>query len=142
MRAPIGDYHFGELAEFGYALSSESKLEPGDDFALDLAWLAAHPTDERYTVFVQLVGPTNPATGSPVWAQQDRQPGNGTYATDEWRVGERIVEQFDLKIPEQALPGAYRIQMGMYLLETGERVPLLQADGTRVENDASDHPSI
>lgn len=134
--ASIGDYRFADLADFGYALAEVSRFEPGGALELDLAWRATQLTDKHYTTFVQLVGPNNPATNSTVWAQQDRQPGNGTYATDEWRAGERIVEHFDLKIPAQAMPGVYRVQVGMYLLETGERLPLFRRDGSRVENDA------
>lgn len=136
IRGPIGDYHVADLADFGFSLGEDSRLEPGGRIMLDLAWRATHPTTKRYTTFVQIIGPTNPTTNTPVWAQQDRQPGNGTYATDEWHAGERIVEHFDLKIPPESLPGEYRIQAGMYLLETGERVPLFQSDGARVENDA------
>lgn len=133
---PIGDSRFGDLAEFGYALDPSSRFAAGGTIGLDAAWQAIKPTAERYTTFAQLVGPMNPATNSPVWAQQDRQPGNGTYATGEWRAGERIVEHFDLKIPEQALPGAYRVLIGMYLLETGERLPIFHSDGTHVPEDA------
>lgn len=134
--APADDYRFADLADFGYALANETRSQPGENLKLDLVWTATHPTDKRYTVFVQLVGPNNPATNTPIWAQQDHQPGNGTYATDEWRAGQRIVEHFELTIPPEAVPGVYRLQTGMYVLETGERVPLLRKDGTRVENDA------
>ncbi len=96
-------------------------------YQVELEWRAEKAADQNYTVTVQLLGPPNPHTGTRVWAQEDKQPAGGTYPTTAWRKGESIVESFTLKIPRDAPPGEYRIQVGMYLLETGARVPLFDA---------------
>ncbi len=103
---------------------------------VELQWRAAKSAPQNYTVSVQLIGPPNPATGSRLWAQHDEQPAAGTYPTMDWQPGEEILETYTLKIPRDAPAGSYQIQVGMYLLETGERVPLFQENGTRIENDA------
>lgn len=114
----------------------------GGDLRLSLYWFAQAPTSENYTVFVQLVGPVNPLTGSTVWAQADAQPGKGTYPTRLWREGERVLDHYALKIPPEAIQGDYLIQVGMYLLESGERVPLYGASGSRLAKDAVTLASI
>jgi hypothetical protein len=98
----------------------------GDTIRVRLYWSADKAAADDYTVFVHLVGPMNPITHSPVWAQSDKQPGDGTYPTKRWQSGAMILEDYEFKFPPEALPGEYKIQTGMYLLETGARVPLVE----------------
>ena len=42
-------------------------------------------------------------------------------------------DQYDLTIPLDAPPGEYQIEVGMYVAETGEQLPVFNADG-RVED--------
>ena len=98
----------------------------GDTVRVRLYWNATKSADEDYTAFVHLVGPPNPATNSALWAQDDKQPGGGTYPTTRWRRGETIVDEYAFKVPPEAVAGEYKIEAGMYLLETGARVPLLE----------------
>jgi hypothetical protein len=58
-------------------------------------------------------------------AQKDNPPVNGFYPTTKWEVGEIVRDQYDLVIPTNAPLGEYRLQVGMYLVETGERLPLV-----------------
>jgi len=85
--------------------------------------------DQRYTAFVHLLGPPNPALGSPLWAQDDHEPGQATYSTDRWFPGEVIVDTFDLQIPADAPPGEYTLSTGFYDLETMARLPRSDATG-------------
>ncbi len=119
----VGD--FATLAGF--------EVEPnhfarGDTVRVRLYWNVAQGAAEDYTAFVHLVGPHNPATNSSVWAQADKQPGDGTYPTTRWRRGETIIEDYVFKLPPEAAAGEYKIETGMYLLETGARVPLTEND--------------
>jgi len=98
----------------------------GDTIRVRLYWSAEQAAAKDYTVFVHLVGPLNPATHSPLWAQSDKQPGDGTHPTRQWQPGEMIIEEYEFKFPPEALRGEYKIQAGMYLLETGARVPLAE----------------
>lgn len=104
----------------------------GDSILIETQWQVIRPAPKNYTVSVQLHGPTNPADGSNVWAQQDKQPGSGTYPTTQWQPGQTIFDKFVLKIPDNAPAGAYSVQVVMYLLETGERVTLTTADSTAI----------
>jgi hypothetical protein len=129
----IGDAGFATLFA---GTSKGQNSQRGDVIPVDITWRVNEPANADYTTFAQLLGPPNPTTGNRVWAQMDKQPGGGTYPTTDWQRGQEIRERFDLKIPSEAIPGNYEIQVGMYLLETGERVPLRNSDGQPVENNA------
>ena len=92
-------------------------------------------TDKDYTVFVHLVGPMNPATQSPVWAQDDARPGHDSFPTPNWQVGQVVVDEYNLSIPTNIAPGDYQVELGMYTLETGARVRMVDANGAPMEND-------
>lgn len=125
-----------DLAELRSAIITPPGVVQGDTLTVSLEWFALKPAERNFTVSVQLIGPPNPATDSALWAQEDKQPAGGTYPTTAWRTGESILETYTLKIPLEAPQGQYKIQVGMYLLETNERVPFFDATGTRTENDA------
>ncbi len=59
-------------------------------------------------------------------AQQDRQPFDGLWPTSHWRPGDILATHFDLPLDESLPPGEYLLVTGMYLLETGERLPLIE----------------
>ena len=123
---------FASLAGFDVEPSAFAR---GDTVRVRLYWDAAKSADRNFTAFVHLVGPNNPATHSPLWAQDDKQPGGGTYPTTRWQNGETIVDEYVFKVPPEAVPGKYQIETGMYWLETGERVPLSVNDA-RIPDDA------
>jgi 4-amino-4-deoxy-L-arabinose transferase-like glycosyltransferase len=112
----------------GFDLSS-TNLHPGDTLSVRLTWQALDSIDRRYTAFVHLLGPPNPALGVPLWAQDDHEPGQATYGTDRWFPGEVIVDMFHLQIPADAPPGEYTLSTGFYDLETMARLPRSDATG-------------
>ena len=67
-------------------------------------------------------------------AQADHRPLGNVYPTTLWPVGETIRESSDLFLPPDLSPGSYDLWAGLYLLETGERLP--------VQNDASGENAI
>ncbi|MFN2161820.1 MAG: hypothetical protein ACK2UN_07095, partial [Candidatus Promineifilaceae bacterium] len=97
----------------------------GTDLAVDdavnliLYWQSLAPVSEDYDVFVHLLD----ASGAPV-AQNDRQPLSGLAATSVWRPGDLIRDPVTLPLPEDLAAGEYTILLGMYLRETGERLPV------------------
>ncbi len=131
------DAHVGNItAVVGFDVSPEAP-RPGDAWHVTLYWRGQVRTTEDYTVFVQLLGPTNPATGTPLWAQADGQPGGGTYPTSRWGTGETVIDHYTLTVPADALPGDYRLVAGMYLLATLERLPAIKGrNGIRYPDDA------
>jgi 4-amino-4-deoxy-L-arabinose transferase-like glycosyltransferase len=101
-------------------------IGPADQgLGLALYWQAEGKVDEDYTTFIHLLGPTNLKTGSTVWAEADGQPGNGTYPTSRWLPGQIIVDHYYLKVPDQSTRQTYQLEVGMYLLATGRRLPAL-----------------
>jgi 4-amino-4-deoxy-L-arabinose transferase-like glycosyltransferase len=80
-----------------------------------LHWQALREMDESYTVFVHLVD----ASGA-VRAQKDNAPMNGVYPTTLWQRGEFVTDVYTLDLP----PGDYMLEVGMYLAETGARLPV------------------
>lgn len=125
--APAPDHH--EFAIWprsavllGYSLDRE-EVAPGETVNVTLYWKALAPLRQDYTVFVHLLGGHNPATGSPLWAGHDGQPDGGHYPTTRWQPGEVILDVHPLAVPPDAPPGEYQLEIGLYLLETMERLP-------------------
>ncbi len=72
---------------------------------------------EDYTVFVHLLTPDGEFV-----AGQDGQPLEGLYPTSFWGEGETVVDGRSWFA--DVLPGEYQLQVGLYLLETGQRLPV------------------
>jgi hypothetical protein len=92
-----------------------------------LFWTALAPIPDDYTVFVHV----RDAKGANV-AQRDSQPLGGDYPTHQWRAGETVIDPYRIDLPADLPPGEYRIVVGMYRLETLERLPV--AGDTSGEN--------
>lgn len=101
-----------------------------DAILLDLYWRAEGQPTQDYTVFTHLLGATyNPQTQGPVWGQHDGHPAGGTWPTTAWHKGDVIVDRHLLVLDPQAPDGDYRLEVGMYRLDTGERLPVFSASG-------------
>ncbi len=118
----------------GYALRHEQGLDiiaPGDRVTLDIQWQAQKKLHQDYMVFVHILGAAhNPATGGPVWGGHDSRPAEGGYPTYQWFVGEVIVDRHVISLDENAPPGEYQIEVGMYDPYDGERLSVTLADGS------------
>jgi hypothetical protein len=114
----------------GYDLTTAS-LSPGEPLGVRLYWQALAPLEADYTVFTQLLGPDGR-----VWAQQDNQPQGGSFPTSVWPVHETIIDRYNLALAEGAPQGSYRLLVGMYNLADGQRLPIMDAQGQRLYQDA------
>jgi len=94
---------------------------------VSLQWQALRAIDADYTVFVHLVGPDGR-----LWGQEDVWPVQGSYPTGQWRGTEKIHDPHRVFIEPTAPPGAYQVHVGWYLLETMQRLPVLDQDGSAV----------
>jgi len=97
----------------GYDADAE-RLRPGETLALTLYSQSLTPVQQDYVLFVHLLGPDNPATGNALWAQDDSAPCRGFYPTTVWSPPEVMIDAYSLRIPEDAPPGLYELQIGFY----------------------------
>jgi mannosyltransferase len=105
----------------GYSLLG-SRLAAGDIAQITLFWQAERTPAQRYKVFVHVLDGNNQIAG-----QRDAEPGGGARLTTLWQPGEMVADNYGVAIHPATPPGEYRVEVGMYGLETGQR--LVTADG-------------
>ncbi|MBL7183422.1 MAG: glycosyltransferase family 39 protein [Anaerolineae bacterium] len=119
-----------EVELLGYDLDRTS-AKPGESLHLTLYWRALGSVDASYTVFTHLLD-----SESRIWGQKDSVPKAGTYPTTLWVEGEVIADEYEIVVKPDAPPGQYVIEVGMYLPQSGQRLPVLdelgQVQGDRV----------
>jgi hypothetical protein len=93
---------------------------------LTLTWQAVQPVAGDYTVFVHVLA------GEEKVAQQDTRPCDGECPTSAWQPGQIISDRYQLALPREAPPGPYRLAVGLYLLDTGERAAVVGRDDRTV----------
>lgn len=108
------------IALIGYRLS-RSVVAAGDDLRLTLFWQTLMHTGRDYTVFVHL---TSVEDASRIWAQIDQQPAGGHRPTSTWRPAETVADEYVLKLPVDLPRGRYQLTIGMYDLDTMQRLPV------------------
>jgi hypothetical protein len=118
----------GQVALKGYEVIA-SPVE-GEDLKVTLYWSALTAISENYTVFVHVLD----REGQLV-AQQDRQPKEGLAPTSIWQEGVVVEDEYQLSIPSGSAGEQHRVQVGMYNLDTMERLPAFDADGSRLPDD-------
>jgi len=138
------DYRLGEQAALvGYAIESTNQqiskvdvgegaaivAKPGDTLHLVLYWQARAKMDRDYTVFVHLED-----QAQRIWGQKDGEPQGGNYPTSLWDTGEVVRDERELTVAADAPPGAYELTVGLYLVDSGERLPVTTAEGRLLGN--------
>ncbi len=96
----------------------EGPLRHGATIHLTLYWQALKEMEKDYTVFVHVVDEERT-----VWGQWDSQPVSGERPTSGWERGEVIEDAYKISIDVKGPREGYKIKVGMYLVETGERLP-------------------
>ena len=116
--------NLGDCIEFlGYDLD-RTTVEAGGTLHLTLYWRALAEMETSYTVFTHLLDGTNRMRG-----QRDNPPVNGTYPTTLWVPGEVVVDPYAIEVDGDAPSGTHAIEIGLYVPETGQRLPVLDAAG-------------
>jgi 4-amino-4-deoxy-L-arabinose transferase-like glycosyltransferase len=111
---------------WGYDLEAQD-ARAGSKVRVVLYWRAEREMEEDYTVFVHLVD----GEGG-IWGQQDNEPEGGFYRTSFWNPGEVVSDQYEFVVAADAPPADYRVEVGMYLLDTGQRLPVTGEGGEDV----------
>ena len=113
----------------GYDLAQE-EVAPGDALELTLYWQTDQPLTARYKVFTHLLGEVyNAGAGNFIWGQVDSEPAGGQAPTTTWTPGEIVADRYTLPVAADAPPGQYALEIGLYGLVNGERLPVSAADG-------------
>ncbi len=108
----------GEGIRFlGYSMPRK-EVEAGDILPLTLFWETSKELGERYKVFIHALDGQEHIVG-----QRDGEPVGGSKATTTWRAGEVIADRHGLLILPGTPPGEYEVEVGLYSLSTGERLP-------------------
>ena len=57
--------------------------------------------------------------------QRDSPPVDGTYPATLWLPGEVVAGTYEVPVRADAAPGEHRLEVGMYVAETGARLPIV-----------------
>ncbi|GAB4543522.1 MAG: hypothetical protein Kow0063_36760 [Anaerolineae bacterium] len=107
----------GQVRLIGYDFDAPART-------LKLVWQAAPGAGSDYTAFVHVVD----AAGNRL-AGIDGQP---PVPTSQWVRGEVIIDERVTPLPDDLPSGDYRLVVGLYRADTGERLPVLDANGASV----------
>jgi 4-amino-4-deoxy-L-arabinose transferase-like glycosyltransferase len=104
-------------------------LISGGVLPVKLTWQGLADMTEDYTVFLQVLDDQDQIVG-----QVDAWPLQGTYPTGQWPPGEIVEDPYEIHLAGDLPPGNYRLQVGLYLLATLRRLPLLDAQGQPMDD--------
>ena len=105
------------------------QVRRGDALQMTLTWQTLAPMDDNLTVFVHLLDEHDR-----IWGQEDIQPVRGTYPTSLWAEGEVVVDPHTIWTQQDAPLGLYRVEVGLYLLQSMERLQLLDSSGNAIDD--------
>jgi hypothetical protein len=111
--------NFGDQATLVGLDAGGRQAVPGESLPIRLYWRAETEFDQDYTAFVHLIGPDGLLYG-----QVDQPPGAGAFPTSGWVGGEYITDEYTLPVAQDAPPGDYQLEIGMYDPNTGQRLPV------------------
>ena len=112
------DLTLGDVAILrGYTLFANDAL----GVTLLLYWQPLRRTESEIVAFLHVTPPSEPL----IVAQDDHAPLNGNASTTAWHAGDLLRDPFFIQPPA----GQYELHVGMYHLEDGTRLPIVDADG-------------
>jgi hypothetical protein len=122
------------LADLGglIQLTGYDAWQVGDSIAVTLFWRALQTPRDDYQVFVHIEGGLTGTGPAGVWGQSDGTPACGQSPTGSWTSGDGVVDRRVVTPAPEAQPGSYSLIAGLYRLDTGQRLPVLDAEGQPV----------
>jgi 4-amino-4-deoxy-L-arabinose transferase-like glycosyltransferase len=131
------DANFGGVMRLlGYNLQPATcNLQPGDSLTVTLYWQSLAEINQDYSVFVHLLDENDL-----IIAQRNTFPGLGSFPTTLWQVGDAIADTYTLTLPETTYaPSSAELEVGLFDLATGERLPVYGAEGEAVDDNVRFH---
>ena len=121
---PDARVQFGpSIALLTFELAS-AHVKRGEAVVLILYWQNTGKIEKDYQVFTHLVD----ANGQNV-AGYDAQPRQGYSPTSRWGLGEKLADSAVIPIDASVPAGEYKLELGLYVAETMERLPVLDGTG-------------
>ena len=108
------------------ALRGYDAAVAADAIDLTLHWQALTQPPHAYTVFAHVTD----ANGQPV-GQKDNMPVRDQLSTSCWQAGEYVTDPYSIALKSGAR-APFAIEVGLYRLENGERLPLDDGSGASV----------
>jgi 4-amino-4-deoxy-L-arabinose transferase-like glycosyltransferase len=121
------DLRFGSLHLRGYSTTNPLPAW-GRDGGVILEWETLRPLQEDYSVFLHLYD----GHGQRVAQGDSLLVDRSLHSTSQWEPGVPDSVLYHIPIPPGIPPGKYELELGVYLLETGHRLPLGDTDETSV----------
>jgi hypothetical protein len=109
----------------GYDLDL-SPVGAGESARLTLYWQAQREVETAYNVFVHLLNESQN-----IVIQADQEPQRGEAPTTGWLAGEVVTDEIEIIVSEE-MSTVRSIAVGLYDPITGERVPIVNAQGIAV----------
>lgn len=110
----------------GYT-TSPAPAKPGKNLYVEFQWLVSAKPTQDWIITVGVTATTGQHKGQRVAAQVNR-PGEDSLLTNRWQPGWRLVDEYQIKLPPQLTPGAYKLTLQLSTSQ-GRHFP---ADGTIV----------
>jgi hypothetical protein len=109
------DIRFAEpISLAGYDVSAADR-KPGESIELALYWRASGRISRNYQVFTHLLAPDSSSLGGGrMVSGSDHIAGADNYPASLWADGALIRNTFTLRVPRDAPPGRYLIEIGLY----------------------------
>ncbi len=123
MQKPLGVSLGDGIVLLGYTLWA-GEVRAGEIIPLTLYWQPRQPIGTRYKVFAHVID-----RADNLWGQRDAEPGGGARITTVWKPGEVIADNYGIPVLPGTPPGEYQIEVGMYGLESGRRLPVTDEQG-------------
>ncbi|NJN98623.1 MAG: hypothetical protein HC875_33300, partial [Anaerolineales bacterium] len=130
--------NWANLAELtGYEVLP-AVIAPGQPLTLNLYWRSLTDTTFDSRLFLQIID----RDGNPLNQWEGEAFREDMYR---WRPGGILPSQHTLWVGPEAAPGPYLIRLGFFNDQSGQRLPIVKAEGGRMKdemkNDSSLHPS-
>ena len=123
-------YQFGagDLRAAFSPLVGPRSVRPGHALQLNLYWQPLAKIEKDYAIFLHLLD----AQGRVV-ARRDTLIRGYDYPTSRWQPGELAIDLADMYIPPEVPEGMYRLEIGVYDMQTMGRLPIAdEPSGARV----------
>lgn len=115
--------NFGDQIMLIGADIDQAIVKPGDSIDVTLYWKAIQPMEINFQSFVHFLAEDG------FLKTQDDKLNPGDFPTGQWPLDKYVLDQYDLLIPADTLPGTYTVNAGLWVSDEGWRLPIIVEEG-------------